>query len=119
MKLLLDENLSRRIVAALQHAYPGTTHVVAEGLSTATDAQVWAHALTTGCVMVSKDDDFTALSALHGHPPRLVKLSLGNCSSNATVLDILLRQRDAIERAFADPDTSMVELIRDRATPVA
>ncbi|MBA3596291.1 MAG: DUF5615 family PIN-like protein [Methylibium sp.] len=44
MKLLLDENLSRRIVPALQAAYPGTSQVVLEGLQQASDATVWQHA---------------------------------------------------------------------------
>lgn len=32
MKLLLDENLSRRIEPFLQDCYPGSTRVVLEGL---------------------------------------------------------------------------------------
>ena len=59
---------------------------------------------------VSKDDDFTALSSLHGHPPRLIKLSLGNCT-NDQVLDALVRQQPTIAAAFVDPAIAMVELV--------
>lgn len=110
MKLLLDENISRRIVSALEPAFPGSSHVVTEGLASAADAMVWAHARSGDFVIVSKDDDFIALSSLDPHPPRLVKLSLGNCS-NTQVLDALLRQQALIESAFADPLTTVVELI--------
>lgn len=41
MKLLLDENLSRRIVPFLQDGYPGSSQVVLEGLERADDHVVW------------------------------------------------------------------------------
>jgi len=37
MKLLLDENLSRRLVPFLQAASPGSTQVALEGLERASD----------------------------------------------------------------------------------
>ena len=35
MKLLLDENLSRRLVPFLQHEYPGSSQVVLLGMQSA------------------------------------------------------------------------------------
>lgn len=35
MKLLLDENLSRRVVPFIQHAYPGSTQVALLGMENA------------------------------------------------------------------------------------
>ena len=40
MKLLLDENISRRIVAALQDRFPGSSQVALLGLERASDAQL-------------------------------------------------------------------------------
>lgn len=40
MKLLLDENISRRMLPILASAFPGSTHVVLEGLQQAGDADV-------------------------------------------------------------------------------
>jgi predicted nuclease of predicted toxin-antitoxin system len=37
MKLLLDENLSRRLVPFLQHDYPGSNQVVLLGMESASD----------------------------------------------------------------------------------
>lgn len=110
MKLLLDGNISRRIVAALVPAFPGSSHVVIEGLASATDAVVWAYARSSDFVVVSKDDDFIALSSLDPNPSRLIKLSLGNCS-NTQVLDALLAQQALIESAFSDQSITVVELI--------
>ena len=112
MKLLLDENISRRLLALLVDTYPGSTHVVLQGLQQASDFEVWQFAKDHGFVVVSKDDDFTALSALRGRPPCLIKLSVGNCD-NGQVLQVLLTERAQIEAQLADPEVSMVELIHD------
>lgn len=98
------------MVPALQLAFPGSSQAVLMGLQSASDAEVWAYAKTNGFVLVSKDDDFVALSSLRGHPPRLIKLSLGNCR-NQQIVDALLRQHAVIEGAFADQSVSMVEVI--------
>lgn len=50
MKLLLDENLSRRLVPFLQEDYPGTSQVVLEGLEQATDREIWQYAKEKGFV---------------------------------------------------------------------
>ena len=44
MKLLLDENLSRRLVPALQTRFPGSSQVALLGLERATDAQLCDYA---------------------------------------------------------------------------
>ena len=41
MKRLLDENLSRRLVPALQQAFPGTGHLQDFGLKGEADLVVW------------------------------------------------------------------------------
>jgi predicted nuclease of predicted toxin-antitoxin system len=111
VKLLLDENISRRLLPVLGPAFPGSTRVSLEGLQQASDIEVWQFAKLHDFVVVTKDDDFTALSSLHGRPPCLIKLSVGNCD-NDQVAQILLSRRDQIEDQFVDPSVSMVELIR-------
>ena len=70
MKLLLDENLSRRLVPFLQHAYPGTSQVVLLGLESASDREVWQKAKDDGYVIVTRDADFQELSLVWGSRPR-------------------------------------------------
>ena len=111
MKLMLDENISRRLLRVLTPMFVGSSHVASEGLQQASDADVWQFAKLHGFVVVTKDDDFTALSTLRGRPPCLIKLSVGNCD-NEQVAQVLLSQRIQIEAQFADPAVSMVELIR-------
>jgi predicted nuclease of predicted toxin-antitoxin system len=71
LKLLLDENLSRRLVAALQERFPGSSQVALLGLERASDAQLCDHAARHGFVICSKDDDFRRLVAARGYRPWL------------------------------------------------
>lgn len=107
MKLLLDENLSRRLVPALQARFPGSSQVALLGLERATDAQLCEHAAQYGFVICSKDDDFQRLVAARGYRPRLVHVALGNVGNDA-ILAALLAAADRLEQAFDDPGTGVV-----------
>ena len=107
MKLLLDENLSRRLVPALQARFPGSSQVALLGLERASDAQLCEFADQHGFVICSKDDDFHRLVAARGYRPRLIHLALGNVS-NDVVLAALLAAADRLLQAFDDPMTGVV-----------
>jgi predicted nuclease of predicted toxin-antitoxin system len=109
MKLLLDENLSRRIVPFLQSLYPGSSHVVFEGLERADDAEIWQYAGTGGFTIVTKDSDFQELSLVQGAPPKVVWLRAGN-TTKANVLRLLTESREEIEDGIAEDDVNCVEL---------
>lgn len=70
VKLLLDENLSRRLAPSLQAVYPGSSQVDLLDLSGANDHAVWTYARAHDFAIVTKDDDYLDrpdLSGLH-HP---------------------------------------------------
>jgi len=48
MKLLLDQNLPRRIVSDLQLSFPGSSHVWLLGMAEATDEDIWICAAEQG-----------------------------------------------------------------------
>ena len=77
MKLLLDENLSRRLVPFLLNDYPESTQVVLLGMERSGDREVWEYAKTNGFVIVTRDSDYYDLSTIHGQPPRIVWLTNG------------------------------------------
>lgn len=91
MKLLYDENLSRRLLARLGDLYPESEHVVPSGLEALSDREIWTYAESRGFVIVTKDWDFVQLSSLLGHPPKVVWLRLGNCSTH-NVAEVLRRR---------------------------
>lgn len=109
VKLLLDENLSRRMVPALQLRFPGSSQVSLLGLERSTDSQLCQFAADHGFVICSKDQDFRDLVAARGYSPRLVVLALGNVS-NDRMLSALLAAADRLDAAFADPTTGVVTI---------
>lgn len=102
MKLLLDHNLSRRLVPVLQDAFPGTTCLATLGLEKAADDVVWKYALEHGFTIVSKDADFHQRSFLRGHPPKVVWIRIGNCATDE--IGRILLDRSAELRLFSSSD---------------
>lgn len=108
MKLLFDANLSARLVEIVSDLLPDSIHVRHVGLERSSDEEIWRHAQTHGLTIVSKDSDFQAFSVVHGHPPKVVWIRRGNCST-MTIAN-LLRENHAILESF-DADESLGLLI--------
>lgn len=101
MKLLLDENLSRRLVPFLQSAFPDSSQIALVGLEQASDQAIWQYALENNFVIVTKDADFYDLSIMLGTPPYLIWLQIGN-ADKAAVLSLLLDNAQAIQDGFSN-----------------
>ncbi|HEY0073000.1 MAG TPA: DUF5615 family PIN-like protein [Abditibacteriaceae bacterium] len=109
MKLLFDQNLSPRLVTSLADLFPDSNHVYPLGLDQVSDIEVWSYARDNGFILVSKDADFSELSLLHGNPPKLIWLRLGNCTT--TQIENLLRSNyEVIEQMSQDSTTSILSL---------
>jgi predicted nuclease of predicted toxin-antitoxin system len=94
LKLLIDENLSPRLVASIIDLYPGTQHVRECGLKSTSDDEVWHYAKENGFAIVSKDSDFSERSVLFGFPPKVIWLRIGNCTTVRAAFVL----RDALPR---------------------
>ncbi len=110
MKLLLDENLSRRLVPFLQHDYPGSTQVVLLGLESASDTEVWQRAKDDGYVIVTRDADFQELSLVWGQPPQIIRLKTPN-QTRAATLKVLIDSKTAIDEALGEQGLASVEIV--------
>jgi predicted nuclease of predicted toxin-antitoxin system len=95
MRLLLDQNISYKLVDRLSDLYPASRHVRQVGLGKANDLAVWNYARDNDFVVVSKDEDFHQRSFLSGPPPKVVWLRLGNCTTQ-DIEDTLRRNRGAL-----------------------
>lgn len=67
MKLLFDENLSRRLVPNLLDVFPGTIHVADVDMLRTPDPDIWQYAKENDFTIVTKDDDFLALAHRLAH----------------------------------------------------
>jgi predicted nuclease of predicted toxin-antitoxin system len=77
VKLLFDENLSRKLVARLSELYPGSAHVADFDLLERPDGEIWDFARQGGFVIVTTDADFYELAAALDPPPKVVWLGAG------------------------------------------
>jgi predicted nuclease of predicted toxin-antitoxin system len=79
VKLLIDQNISRRVLPALAEEFSGSLHVVHLGMDHDDDIRIWDYAKDNGFVIVTKDKDFLQRSVLLGHPPKIIHITIGNC----------------------------------------
>jgi len=100
MKLLLDQNLSWRLVGELTDLFPRSMHVREAGLDQAGDDFVWEYARREGFMILSKDSDFQQRSVLYGAPPKCIWLRIGNCTTNE--IENLIRKHATVIQEFAD-----------------
>lgn len=81
MKLLLDQNLSWKLVAELRESYPDSEHIKQALSTSADDRAISDFARDNDFTIVTKDDDFVQRSLLLGHPPKVIWIRLGNCKT--------------------------------------
>jgi predicted nuclease of predicted toxin-antitoxin system len=74
VSLLLDENLSPRLLQRLSSLFPGMIHVRDIGLKQASDGVIWEWAIRMGYTIVTTDADFAARSRRLGWPPKVIHL---------------------------------------------
>ena len=109
MKLLLDENLSHRIITDLEQSYPNSSQVSLLNLSEATDAQIWDYAREHDYAIVTLDADFYDYSLVKGGPLLVIWLRCGN-QRKSVIKANLLDHQDVIENAVADDTVWCVEI---------
>ena len=111
MKLLFDENLSRKLVARLAELYPDSLHVTDVGLLGKPDNEVWEFARTQDYVIVSTDSDFYEFATTLGPPPKVVWLRRW-LHSTQVAEDVLRRNAIRVTEFAADPKTGVLVLDR-------
>lgn len=109
MKILIDNNMSHRLVGRLQHWLIEFDHVVNHHLEESSDITIWAFAKQHNYVILTKDTDFHFLLTLHGPPPKVIRLNIGN-ASNKTIFDALEKHKILIEMFVRTDSTSLLEL---------
>jgi predicted nuclease of predicted toxin-antitoxin system len=109
VKLLLDENISDRIVNRIIDLYPDSDHVKTLALTNTDDGIIWEYAKANDFVIVSKDSDIHQRSLLYGHPPKFIYLRIGN-SPTSEIVKILRDNFDTISQ-FVDIEPESILLL--------
>ena len=109
MKLLLDQNLSHRMLGRLEAAFPGSSQVMRLDLHKADDKMIWQYAKDHGFTIVTLDSDFHELTTLYGAPPKIIWLKCGN-RPRSYVESLLLKHQARIEEFKQDDGTAVLEI---------
>jgi len=109
MKLRFDENLSFKLGARMQDAFPEPQHVRDLGLEQANDLEIWQCTKRENFVIVDKDADFHDMSVILGHPPYVVWIRIGNVRVN-NVEKIIRLHQTVIEESVREGKHGIIEL---------
>jgi len=103
VKLLLDENLSSRMIKKLTHYFTEVVHASElKIIQPANDISIWNYAKKNGFTILSKDDDFEKIVLLKKAPPKLIYLKTYNLDTKKLV-DLIIENKDKITE-FIDSD---------------
>ena len=96
MKLLLDENLSWRMIKKLTLHFTEVVHASElKIIQPADDSSIWNYAKKNGFTIISKDDDFEKIVLLRKAPPKLIYLKTYNLDTNK-LTDLIIKNKDKI-----------------------
>ncbi len=109
MKLLLDENLSSKLIKFLIDDFPESSHIDYLQMQGTTDTTIWEYAKEKGFIIVSKDNDFRQRSFLFGAPPKVIWLSVGNGGTHA-IKELLLSNIHKI-KSFANDNAESLLVV--------
>ena len=110
MAVLLDANLSYRLVKKLASLFPNCVHVTRTGLPIpAEDIDIWRWARLNNRIIITNDDDYYHLANTYGFPPKVVLLRMGNQSS-ANVVETLQKHVDNLQALIESTEYGLPEL---------
>jgi predicted nuclease of predicted toxin-antitoxin system len=113
MKLLFDQNISNRIIPKLLEEFTSISHIKIEGLTDATDYEIFMYARQENYEgVVSRDDDFVKLVRQFGTPPKVIYLRTGNANTE-TIAQILIEQKSAIQDFLYDDLQTCLTIFKD------
>ncbi|HLG33388.1 MAG TPA: DUF5615 family PIN-like protein [Bacteroidia bacterium] len=108
--LLLDENISFRVVKAIEDVFPKSISVnEISGRIPLDDAFIWKYARDNQYTIVSYDEDFNELSLQKGYPPKIIWIRSPNLS-NLQMINLLKHKSDIIKKFIDDSESGCLEL---------
>lgn len=110
MKLLLDQNISYKLVKKIESVFPGTQQVRDLGLLNKPDRLIWEFAKKEDFTIVTFDSDFYDLSLTQGHPPKLIWIKSGNITTR-NIQQLLSAKVVQIQNFAEDTELGCLEII--------
>jgi predicted nuclease of predicted toxin-antitoxin system len=110
VKILLDQNISFRVIKLLSIDFDEVEHIKRLGLTNSSDVKIWEYALKNDYTIITFDSDFIDLATLKGSPPKIIWLKFGN-SNNLKIANKLLAKSDIIRDFILNKEVDILEII--------
>lgn len=110
MKVIIDQNISHRILPGISFLFDELAHVKNLDWLDWNDHSIFmaARRLQFDALM-TLDEDFNKLLLQHGTPPKIIWLKTGNCST-AKLSSVIISNKDVIERFLLNEGFDCLEL---------
>jgi predicted nuclease of predicted toxin-antitoxin system len=111
MKILLDQNISFKLVPKLKELFNDVFHVNDFNLIDSKDLEIWNYARNGNFSIISFDSDFYDFSLLYGYPLKIIWLRTFNQSTKN--IEVLLAKFKEQIKEFLDDndDNSCLEIL--------
>lgn len=110
MKILLDANISWKLIELIKHIFPDCFHADDIGLVfPAKDYEIWQYAKENNCIIITKDSDFVSLLEIKGYPPKIILLKTGNCRNKELAEVIIKAEKDI--KDFVLSEYGLLEIV--------
>ena len=110
MKLLLDENLSWRLIKKLSPFFDEIIHASdIEINQPADDISIWNFAMKNHYMIISKDDDFEKIVLLRKAPPKLIYLKTYNLDTK-NLIDLIIENLGKIKEFEISKENDIFEI---------
>ena len=109
MRLLLDENISYRVLKIIESSFPSSVQITQLGFSSMNDGEVFRYAKERDFLIVTFDEDFYELQLMNGFPPKIIWLRFGN-SNNLKVANKLVSNLESITNFFSNEEKGLLEI---------
>ncbi|GAB4264167.1 MAG: hypothetical protein Kow0027_31200 [Saprospiraceae bacterium] len=111
MKLLLDANLSWRLIKPLKNSFEDVEHVNELPIAQpAKDIEIWNFAKMNNWIIVTCDEDFYNFHLIKGFPPKIILLRKGNLRTEE-VATLFYQYKEVIKAFHESPHLGVLELV--------
>lgn len=109
MKLLLDQNISYKIIKKLDKFFEEVAQVGRLGMAQTDDGMIWQYARTNNYVLVTFDPYFQERNIVAGHPLKIIWLKCRNTSTK-NLVQVLTGSVEEIKAFYEDPELTCLEI---------
>jgi predicted nuclease of predicted toxin-antitoxin system len=108
MKILIDQNISFRVIPLIKAYFTVVDHVIPLGWLNYSDHLIFKSSKKYDAIL-TQDDDFENILLLNGKPPKIIRIRAGNL--NTVQLSIIVNQNiGVIEKFINNTETDFLEI---------